>query len=58
MKKQSILARVVCDNYICDQRGDYTSCYLNTGSHTYKLCDKHKFYARFQQRHNYRNRDE
>ena len=47
MKKQKILARIVCDNYICDERGDvqnnhiyYTSVYVDEVNQD--RCEAHK----------------
>ena len=45
-------ATVVCPNYTCDGRELYTKCYLDTGMHNYRRCEKYKFYKKFQDRHN------
>ena len=44
MKKQSILAKLVCDYYICEARGAIPRCYLNTGENSYKVCRRYKVY--------------
>jgi len=45
------LQKVVCDNYICDSRGDVARCYLDYGDGRYRECHKYKFFELFKKRH-------
>ena len=46
------LEKVLCDNFVCMERGEYGRCYLDNGNANFKNCDKYRFYQNFKNRHN------
>ena len=41
----------LCDNRMCDEKGDRARCYLEKGEGNFHYCEKYKFWRDFQERH-------
>ena len=42
---------ILCDCWVCEERGDRPRCYLDSEPGTYKRCNKYLFWKAFEERH-------
>jgi len=41
------LEKVLCDNFVCMERGEYGRCYLDNGNVTYKFCPIYEVFQEY-----------